>query len=259
MPKRLAEIVVETALASRDDVIQAARRADEDKEPLVVSLVRQIGVDELALVATIKRHRRVSIPDPATVENDPDAVRQLDRDTCWRLRAIPLSINYPSADTRVLGVAMADPTDTVAIAELEHVTGCRVTPMLMPLSAVEELIDKAYKSFVTEVTPRRKRVPFGADLEVTTQPIPRSDTIRIKQAAPPVPVQTQDIDDEEQTSKGPAPKKPSTVPFHRVADEADIEVRLEALLELLIDKDVLSMKEYHEHVRALMKRRDEPS
>lgn len=268
MPKRLAEIVVETALATREDVIQAARLADQNKVPLVVPLVREIGVDELALVATIKRHRRVSLPDPATVTHDPEAIREVARDICWRLRAIPLSISYPSSDIKALRVAMADPTDTVAIAELEHVTGCQVTPSLMPLSAIEELIEKAYKSFVTDVfrRPKKKRVPFGGDLEVTTKPIPRPDAqagAPVEAAEPmktrPLAVGALALDEDEDTSKGPAPEKPSTVPFHRVADEADLELRLQALLELLIEKDLLSMQEFDQHVRTLMKRRDESS
>lgn len=269
MPKRLAEIVVDTALATREDVLQAARLADQDKVPLVVPLVRTVGVDELALVATIKRHRRVSLPDPATVTHDPEAIRELSRDICWRLRAIPLAISYPSDDTKTLRVAMADPTDTVAIAELEHVTGCQVTPLLMPLSAVEELIEKAYKAFVTDVfrRPKKKRVPFGGDLEVTTKPIPRTGAQRndppVEAAEPmktkPLAMRAIPVEDDEETSKGPAPQKPSTAPFHRVADEANVELRLQALLELLVQKDLLSMQEYDQHVRTLMKQRDESS
>ena len=248
MPKRLAEIVVDTALAGRDDVMRAARLADRDQVPLVVALVRQIGIDEIALVTAIKRQVRVALSDPATVEHDLDAIRELPRDTCERLRTMPLTLSYPSADSKVLHVAMADPTDTVAIAEIEHVTGCRVKPSLMPLSSIEELVEKAYKAFVTEVIPRKNRAPYGEALEATTQPIPR----------PEPPVVSEPEVDEEQTAKGPAPaKKPSTLPFHRVADEASVELRVQALLELLIDKGVLTSDEYHEHVRALMKQRDD--
>lgn len=235
MPKRLAEIIVDSTLATREDVVRAAHTADEENVPLVVALVRQIGIDELSLVSMIKRHVRVPVADPAIDTHDPDAIRELSRDTCWRLRVLPLSVTYTSTDAKILHIAMADPTDAVAMAEIEHLTGSQVEPLLMPLSAIEELVDKVYKAFVTEVMPSRLRKPFGGDLEVSTQPMAGADH------GAPVEPRT----------------KPSTVPFHRVADEANMELRFQALLELLVEKQVLGREEFQERVRSLMKERDE--
>lgn len=241
MPKRLAEIVIDGALASREDVVRAAQLTDSEEEPLVVALVRHIGVDELALVAAIKRQVRVSIADPALVEHDPEAIRELSRDTCWRLRVMPLRLSVYDTGPRVLHVVMADPTDTVAAAEVEHVTGCQVDAALMPLSAVEELIEKAYRSFVTEVIPR-DRAPYGGELEVSTQPMARLEEAPSEPGA---------------GAGGDRPAKPSTVPFHRVADEAGVDVRLRALVELLCKKELITASEYEEQVRALMKRHED--
>jgi hypothetical protein len=157
VPKRLAEIVIDTGLATRDDVVKAAQIADTEHTPLVVALIRHSGVDELALVAEIKRQARIAIADPAVVEYDVEAIRELSRDTCWRLRVMPLGLSVYEAGPRTLYLAMADPTDTVAIAEVEHLTGCQVDTSLMPLSAIEELVEEAYRSFVTEVMPRKDK------------------------------------------------------------------------------------------------------
>lgn len=258
---RLAEIVIDSGLAGRGDVVEAVQVADRDNTPLVVALVRHSGVDELALVAAIKRQARVAIADPAVVEHDAEAIRELSRDTCWRLRVMPLSVAVFDAGPRTLHLAMADPTDAVAIAEVEHLTGCQVEAWLMPLSAIEELVEEAYRSFVTEVIPRkdkarqskrkgrksRKSTPYGGTLAVSASTLSRG--------------QADHGDEEDKQRDGrvdaqlaPGKTKPSTVPFHRVSDEASPELRLRALLELLYRKELVTPAEYEDEVRAVMKR-----
>jgi hypothetical protein len=216
-------------------------------------------VDELALVAEIKRQARIAIADPAVVEHDAEAIRELSRDTCWRLRVMPLSVALFEAGPRTLHLAMADPTDTVAIAEVEHLTGCQVEASLMPLSAIEELVEEAYRSFVTEVIPRkdkarqskrksrkgRKNTPYGGTLVVSSSTLSRGQADG---------GQGRQHDGQVETPLAPGKTKPSTVPFHRVSDEASPELRLQALLELLYRKELITPAEYEDEVRALMKR-----
>ena len=231
VPKSLAEIVIEAGLVPRGEVVRAAQRSDERGVPLIVVLVRELGVDELALVAALRRYTRVVSSDPGSVKQDPDALRELSRDVCRRLRVLPLSLAVFDAGPRVLQLAMADPTDRVALAEVEHLTGCEVQPTLLPLSAVEEMVEHVYRAFVTEVI-RRERKPFGEGLTVKTERLARFE-----------------------------PKNPetSTVPYHRVSDEASLELRHSALLELLVDKGVITEDEYEASVRQMMKRREDDS
>jgi hypothetical protein len=244
--KRLAEIVIDAKLASREQVVRAARLAEEQRIPLIAALVRHEGMDELALVAAIRRQVRVPLLDPAQVELDPEALRELSQDTCARLGVMPLAVSGYDTDPRTLQLAMADPTDAVAVAEVEHITGCQVEGHLMPLSAVEELVHKSYRSFVTEVM---RREP-GA----TTQPIPRAqaqDTRRVQ-----APELASDVADVLVATPGELGEtRPNTVPFHRVSDEASLEVRHRALLELLMQKNLVTEAEYEEQIRLLMKRR----
>lgn len=267
MPKRLAEIVIDAGLASREAVLDHARLADRERIPLIAALVHHGGLDELALVAAIKRQVRVAIADPALVENDPEAMRELPHEICRRLRVMPLSISSYDTGARVLRLAMADPTDAIALAEVEHVTGCEVECALMPLSAVDELVDEGYRSFITEVIPRERLEPAGRPeraraSESGQAPESAGDGARAPEGAC-VP---------EGTRAGGAPPadppvaraagtggmpggaaQPSTVPFHRISDEASLELRHRALLDLLLDKKLVTEQEYEDRIRLLMK------
>lgn len=243
MPKRLAEIVIDAQLAGREQVVRAARFAEEQRMPLIAALVRNDGIDELALVAAIRRQVRVPLIDPALVEHDPEALRELPQEVCRRLGVMPLAISSYDGGARVLQLAMADPTDTMAVAEVEHITGCQVENHLMPLSAIEELVQKAYRAFVTEVM-RRERIE-------AVQPVPSApvhDTHRIVVPGVPADAAT------EPPELADARAQPGTVPFHRIVDEASLELRHRALLELLTQKNIISESEYEEQIRLLMKR-----
>lgn len=227
VPKPLAEIAIDAELATREQIALAAIRADEQGVPLVVALVRDVGVDELALVGAIRRQIRVPLIDPASAKLDPDALRELPRDVCRRLRVLPQSITIAGRGPRLMRLAMADPTDGVAVAEIEHLTGCRVEVTLMPLSAIEEMVERGYRAVVTEVMKRHAAIPAT------------------------VGERTQKLAAAEPGEDGP---QPATMPFHRLSDEADLGTRLQALLDILLDKGLVSDDEYEERIRQLLKR-----
>ncbi len=214
MPDSLAEIVIAEDLLSSEDVAKAADAADSARIPLVVPVVRDYAVDEVALVAALKKHVRVAVLDPAKVDFDSDALREISLHDSRRLRALAISIGVYGAGPRLLRVAMADPTDAVSIAELEHISGCTVEPALVTLSAVEEMIESAYKHFVTEVMKRSEIV---------------------------------------QTPPKKAEVRPTTKPFHRISDEAEVLVRVGALVRLLVKKGVFEESEYEAAVKSLLK------
>ncbi|HEY5944460.1 MAG TPA: hypothetical protein VIV40_03175 [Kofleriaceae bacterium] len=163
--KTLAEIAIEAGLVTKAGAAKAGRMAEERKEPLVVVLIKQLGVNEVALIGALRKQTRVPLLDPAQVEVDSEALRIVPRDSCARLRVLPLGLTT-DGKTRVLRVAMADPTDTSAILELEVIANCEIEVTALPLSAIEELVDKGYKQFSTAVTARPR---FGTNLAVTTK------------------------------------------------------------------------------------------
>ena len=216
--KTLGEIAIEANLITKANAAKAGRMADERKQPLVVVLVRDLHVDEVALIAAIRKQTRVTLIDVATVRVDPEALRVVSKDLCARLRVLPLALSSDS-EGKVLRVAMADPTDTTAIAELEHVAGCDIDVAAMPLSAIEELLDRSYKQFTTAITRgkvRKTRSPVVEEASVTAQ-IPLS---ALREAA------------------------------ERSAEERDdTELRLTALVEILMAKGLISEEELADAIR----------
>ncbi len=153
MPKTLAEIAIEAGLVNKTNAAKAGKLAEDRREPLVVMMIKELGVDEVALLAAIRKQMRVPLVDPKDVHIDPDALRQVPRDVCARLRVLPLGLSTDGA-SKVLRVAMADPTDTTAVAELEAVSNCEIDIVGLPLSAIDELVAKGYRGINTAVVSR---------------------------------------------------------------------------------------------------------
>jgi type II secretion system (T2SS) protein E len=153
VPKTLGEIAIEAGLVNKASAAKAGRMAEERNLPLVVVLVKDLGVDEVALVGALRKQTRVPLIDPAEIEIDPEALRQVPRDMCARLRVLPLGLTSDGGG-RLLRVAMADPTDTSAVAEIEQLTHCDVEVNALPLSAIDELVDKGYRQVNTAVVSR---------------------------------------------------------------------------------------------------------
>ncbi len=218
MPKTLAEIAIDAGLVNKAGASKAGRMADEQRVPLVVVLVRELGVDELALVAAFGKQTRVPLVDPKDVAADPDALRTVPGDICARLRALPLSVTS-DGPTRVLRVAMADPTDSAAIAELETLAGCEIDVAALPLSAVEELLDKGYRQISTVVVnrPGNPEAPAEVSAGGRIGPYQESETSVTAQ-----------------------------IPMMSLRPPDELETRLEALVQLLVGKGVITEAELTE-------------
>jgi hypothetical protein len=237
MPKTLGEIAIEAGLVNKASAAKAGRMAEERKEPLVVVLVRELGVDEVALVGALRKQTRVPLIDPATIEIDPEALRQLSRDVCARLRVLPLSVTSDGAG-RLLRIAMADPTDESAVAEIEQLTHCDVEINALLLSAIEELVDKGYRQVNTAVVTRPGNP--GATMFVTsrggliTRPTETESEISV-------------------TAQIPFATLHGLHGLPEVAPDApdDLDARLAALVSVLVAKGVLTEAELAEALRKL--------
>lgn len=226
--KTLAEIAIESGLVTKAGAAKAGRLSDERKLPLVVILIRELGVDEVSLIGALRKQTRVPLLDPAQVQVDPEALRMVPRDSCARLRVLPIGVMFDGR-TRVLRVAMADPTDTAAILELEVIANCEIEVTALPLSAIEELVEQGYKQFSTAITRPR---PVGDSLtRRSAQPIDGTDAMQEISVTAQIPLS------------------------QLVPPTADLEQRFAALCQLLVTKGLVTEVELAE----ALKNRDKPS
>ncbi|MEP6861576.1 MAG: hypothetical protein ABJE66_13195 [Deltaproteobacteria bacterium] len=220
--KTLAEIAIEAGLVTKDNAVKAGKIAATRQQPLVHVLIRELGVDEVALIAALRKQTRVPLIDPAEIEVDAEALRMVAKDVCSRLRVLPLSVSIDGT-TKVLRIAMADPTDTSAILELEQLAACEIEVTALPLSAIEELVDKGYKAFSTAVVKR------GDGLFVSRRPT-RTGPIRV----------TSDFETEVSVT--------AQIPLSSLV-ESDIDAKFAALCALLVKKGVVTEAELAETLK----------
>ena len=220
MPKTLAEIAIEAGLVTKANAAKAGKLAEERKEPLVVTLIHDLGVDEVALVGAIRRQTRVPVIDPAEIQIDPEALRIVPREACARLRVLPLGVTT-EGDTKVLRLAMADPTDTSGILEIESLTHYEIDVSVLPLSAIEELVAKGYREFSTAIMTR-----------------PQGHTSFITQKAKIV--SSADLPESEVSVTAQIP----LAALHTLAGGSDdVEARFMSLVNLLVAKGVITEAE----------------
>lgn len=229
--KTLGEIAIEAGLVNRASAARAGRMAEDRKQPLVVVLIRDLGVDEVALVGALRKQTRVPLIDPAGVEIDPEALRQLPRDVCARLRVLPLSLTT-DGDGKLLRIAMADPTDSSAVAEIEQLTHCDVEVNALPLSAIDELVDTGYRQVNTAVVPRVGNP--GASISVTPPGTLRGRLL---------PEAESEVSE---TAQIPFAALQAMGSDHA---HADLEARFSALVGLLVAKGVVTEAELAEALR----------
>lgn len=219
MPKTLAEIAIEAGLVTKPNAAKAGKLAEERKEPLVVMLVRELGVDEVALVGAIRKQTRVPLIDPGEIQVDAEALRIVPRDACARLRVLPLGV-LTEGDTKVLRLAMADPTDTSGILEIASLTHYEIDVSVLPLSAIEELVAKGYRQLSTAVVTR----PTGHTSFITQK-------AKIAGAA--------DLPESEVSVTAQIP----LAALHALGGPDDTEARLMSLVNLLVAKGVITPAE----------------
>ncbi len=223
MPKTLAEIAIEAGLVNKANAAKAGRLADERKEPLVVTMIKELGVDEIALIAAIRKQTRIPLIDPADIQIDPDALRLIARDVCARLRVLPLALTTEGG-SKVLRLAMADPTDTAAVAEVEQLTHCEIEVSALPLSAIDELVVKGYRQINTGIISR----PGGGTMFITSKG------------------KLQNVETESEVSV--TAQIPISALQQAVGTD-DLEARLTALVQVLTSKGLITEAELAEALR----------
>jgi hypothetical protein len=216
--RRLDDLLVEEGLIDESGLKRARRHARRAGIALARAAVEERLLTDAALAEMLVRRLLIPRVDLSHEPVDPEAVREVPHDFADARRLLPLSVDR-GPQRRVIRVAMADPLDLDAVEEVEMSTGCDLEPRIATVGEIGDALQRHYRGMITKAIPRRPL--FGAGTHAHTPATPRVE--------------------------------PSTQPQHQVADEASLELRLAALVELLTEAKVVDREVWLERVRKLMK------
>ncbi len=136
---RLGRIVVDSGLVSAADLERALQMQAETGERLGNILVVLELLSEEDLVDLLSRQFGVPSADLENLDVPNTVLSLVPQDMAKRYLAVPVA-----ADSHSLSLAMVDPTDVVAIDDIEFATGLRVNAMVAADRAVSDAISALY-------------------------------------------------------------------------------------------------------------------
>lgn len=136
---RLGQLLLQSELVTEEELKQALKMQVGGNRRLGRILVKMGVINSNDLLEILSKQFNLPIIEPSE-EYSPEAKSTLPRYLCNKYEVFPVGI----IKEKILKVAMADPSDSEAITDIEHYTGKAVQPCL----ARQEAIDGAIKKLV---------------------------------------------------------------------------------------------------------------
>ncbi len=136
---RLGELLLRHGLIGEDDLAAAHAKVRENGGAITSALVANAGLSEERLVEFLRREYRLPVVDPAEIDVPPDVIAVLPAILASKYHVVPVG-----RDGNTLTLAMADPTNLVAINEVKFVTGLDVRAGIAPPGSVERALERYY-------------------------------------------------------------------------------------------------------------------
>jgi hypothetical protein len=154
--ERLGDLLVKSGAISPDALEKALDTQRELRADTYLGeiLIRENAIDEEKLAETISQQYRIPLIRMDGHEFKKDLLSLLSADDAWRLRAIPTD-----KLGRILSVAMTNPLDERATAELARITGLKIKPLIAVGSELRRALDFIYPGRAPSTMPRPRTVP----------------------------------------------------------------------------------------------------
>jgi len=136
---RLGKLVVDTGKVSEADLERALQMQGETGERLGNLLVVLELITEDDLVELLGQQYGVAAADLNNVKVPDNILNLVPQEMARRYLVVPVA-----ADSQNLSLAMVDPSDVVAIDDIEFATGLRVQPMVAAERAINEAVGRLY-------------------------------------------------------------------------------------------------------------------
>lgn len=137
-PRILGELLVEAEGVDRAVLEEALGPARVGRERVGETLVRMGATTPAAVSRALATQLGIEFVD-APVQAQPEALGAVEVELLRLHRMLPVSVT-----ARRIRIAMADPLNLAAIADVQFQTGRRVEPLVATVAAVEEALDRYY-------------------------------------------------------------------------------------------------------------------
>ena len=158
-PRFLSDVIIELGLAQEEHVNRAVQDARLSRANVGQILVQEGRLTEDDLARALAARYGLSHIDMTEFEVDPDAANLLPPNVAQRYRAVPLAFEPDGS----LLVAMADPSDSLALSDITFMTHLDVQASVAAATVIEELAARL---------PLAPRESGGAGLPVTAPEAP---------------------------------------------------------------------------------------
>ncbi|KAF0240028.1 MAG: type IV pilus assembly protein [Planctomycetota bacterium] len=151
--ERLGDLLVRSGAISPDALEKALDTQRELRADTYLGeiLIRENVIDEEKLAETISQQYRIPLIRMDGHEFKKDLLSLLTPEDAWRLRAIPTD-----KLGRILSVAMTNPLDERATAELARITGLKIKPLIAIGSELRRALDFVYPDRAPSTAPRAR-------------------------------------------------------------------------------------------------------
>jgi type IV pilus assembly protein PilB len=139
MEPRIAELLVRGGIVSRDQLVQAQEKERDNGSSVIRELIRLGFTTEETLTEFLAKQFSIEKVDLSPSEIEDSVFSLVPPQLVQKHQLVPVKLLGST-----LTVAMADPTDLVAINEVKFITGYAVRVTLAPPSAIKKTLDHRF-------------------------------------------------------------------------------------------------------------------
>src|SRR5262249_28460835 len=115
---RVGELLIKQGLIGPTELATAQARAKETGGALTTAIVKHCGISEAELLAVLQEEYHLPVVDPAALDIPPEVIDVLPALLASKYHIVPVNLSRTT-----LTLAMADPSNLIAINEVKFLTG----------------------------------------------------------------------------------------------------------------------------------------